>query len=180
MKSTENAWKYKDIQDIEDFGECYFDTGAGAQLAGWRFGSDANADPQCTTDNNDGQWVLLARREGNTNIWHKLMELWQALLSVHALLLASDPSTGRPYLLKEDISKIQFIVEDDQTDNPWESLWTMVTGNEPIRLSQIQDARCIGNVILPVAGSSSPFWALSVDDVEHERCTEQFLVEYLI
>jgi protein O-GlcNAc transferase len=112
----------------------------------------------CTSRENDNTYTLLVRREGNDNIWHKLMELWQSVVTLDALQMAVK-SSNKAWLPSAELPNVQVVFEDNRKDVWDDALWGMVTGSEPLHLQEITDSRCLGNVILPLAGSSSPFWA---------------------
>ncbi|KAJ2905000.1 uncharacterized protein MKZ38_006656 [Zalerion maritima] len=136
----------------------YFDTGVGPQLHTWKIDPNAAGGSGCSKDAGNGKWILLARREGNKNVWHKLMEIWQAQMTLDILHLAVNPWTGKPYLGKDELSKVEIVFEDD-LERPYDYLWTMLTG-EPAKRKSAMEPGCYERVILPLAGSSSPFWSL--------------------
>lgn len=152
----------------------WFETGIGTQFKEWDF--DARKDNNCSKTVDDQSWILLARREQNRNIWHKLMEPWQAMLTMDALQMAINPETGKPWLGETDASSVQVVFEDDR-EEIYDDWWKMVTGNPPIRRSVIPPGTCFRNVILPLAGSSSPFWTALLESVYHETCRTQFLLD---
>ncbi|OAA60281.1 hypothetical protein SPI_05405 [Niveomyces insectorum RCEF 264] len=172
------------IQNVEDIHAYYFNTGAGVQLREWHFLPSAEAESVaaaslCAKDSNDGRWYLFARREGNNNIWHKLMEIWQATLSVNALRLAIDPDTGAPLLTKAQRDAVQVVFEDDREEY-LDPAWTMVSGLPPIRRRDLPTPFCPGHVILPLAGSSSPFWTFLIETDQHEPCQTRTLMDFLL
>lgn len=126
-----------------------------------------------TKETANGDWILLAIREGNVNIWHKLAELWQAMVALDIIRMAVDPSSGLPFLTPTD--QVHVVFEDDR-EEPLDDWWTMITGNAPIRKSQLEP-RCYGNVIIPLAGSSSPFWILLIENISHQVCKSTFLLD---
>ena len=174
FSAVEADEELKNALPLDNMGVYWFDTGIGTQLRDWAF-EDKKNNKGCTKDNNNGGWVLLARREGNTNIWHKLMEIWQAMLTVDALQIARDPTTGKPWLSREEAAAVTVVFEDDREEplDPW---WKMATGNALMRRSAIAPDTCFGHVILPLAGSSSPFWSALLEAVYHETCRTQFLL----
>lgn len=162
---------YEKTKDITEFREEFFDTGAGPELRSWDI-RPKDDDVTCTALSNDGKYYLYVRREGNKNLWHKLMELWQAMISVDALQVAINPKTNSPFLASSDVPKIQVVFTDDET-GPVDDIWGLITGSPPIRRKDLT-SRCMGNVIIPLAGSSSPFWKAHWDNKD---CSEQFLLE---
>ncbi|KAB5542365.1 hypothetical protein GE09DRAFT_239930 [Coniochaeta sp. 2T2.1] len=89
--------------------------------------------------------------------------------------MSINPSTGRPWLTPEEAAVVTVVFDDDR-EEPMDHLWTIATGNKPIRMSSLEPGACIGNVIIPLAGSSSPFWTALLEDVYHETCRTQTLL----
>ncbi|KAI9736845.1 MAG: hypothetical protein M1818_005896 [Claussenomyces sp. TS43310] len=173
-KSAELALELKDVKEIDDFGSYFFGTGAGPQLKKWEI-APAQAQVQgaeCTANRNDGKYYLLVQREGNVNIWHNLMEIWQAMITIDALQMSVDASTGSAYLAPAAIKDIEVVLESEKTGPVWD-LWGMITGKPPIIRSSLP-ASCLGNVILPLAGSSSPFWQAHWDAKD---CKNTFILD---
>jgi EGF domain-specific O-GlcNAc transferase len=144
------------VLNIEDMPSFYYWTGIMEQLKTWKI--NGNDDSGCGKDSGDKNWILLTRRETNLNIWHKLVELWQASISLDVIRMATNPTTGGPYLTPQEEASVQVVFEDDR-DEPLNDWWTIVSGNPPIRKSQLSPG-CYKNVILPLVGSSSPYWSL--------------------
>ena len=144
----------------ENWKEYMYDTGIPTQLRTWHDGDGKS----CNKGRNDGSINILVRREGTGNIWHKLLEMWQAKLSLDAVGMSG-------FVKNWDISKVQVVFEDDDL-GPWDDLlWPTVTGRKPIRQSELEDG-CLGTVILPLTGATSPFWWGVWDDLP---CRESFL-----
>lgn len=144
----------------EEWKEYMYDTGIPTQLRTWHDGDGQ----KCNKGRNDGTINVLVRREGTANIWHKLLEMWQVKISLDAVGMSA-------FVENWDISKVQVAFEDDDL-GPWdELLWPMVTGRRPVRQSELEDG-CLGTVILPLTGATSPFWWGVWDDLP---CRESFL-----
>ena len=76
----------------------------------------------------------------------------------------------QPFLTPDARKNIQVVFEDND-DGPVDALWPVVAGSPPIRQADLSDA-CLGTVILPLAGSSRPFW----DSHWHDRdCKTKFI-----
>lgn len=120
---------------------------------------------------------MLMRRDSHDthNLWHKLMEIIQARHSFDALRIAINPATGQPWLSEQDAEKVQLVFDDDR-EEILEPLWEIVTGKKPLRLHALQ-AKCFGNVILPLPGSGSPFWSTLLDSDYPETCPKQTLLD---
>ncbi|KAK0715991.1 hypothetical protein B0H67DRAFT_582158 [Lasiosphaeris hirsuta] len=179
--SPEAAVKNTGVHGIDDMGSYFFDTGAGEEFRTWTFGEgsgDGGAACSAQASTNNGQWILLAKREGNVNLWHKLMEIWQAIISIEALRLARNPATGQPYLTAAELAGIRVVLEDDRAE-PLDDWWTMVAGKAPVRKADLPDG-CYANVIIPLAGSSSPFWTFLLERREHEVCRTPALIDAFV
>lgn len=165
------------VQNIEDMHSYFYWTGVMEQLKTWKI--QGNDDSGCSKEPQDGKWLFLAHRETNVNFFHKIHELWQASISMDIIRMAMDTSTGRPYLTPLEDASVQVVFEDDR-DEPLNDWWTMVTGNPPIRKSQLSPG-CYKNVILPLPGSSSPFWVFVGRGHNGDRfCKDTFLVDAFV
>lgn len=155
-ESTANLAGVVNIDEMQTY---FFATGVKEQLKSWDFEAGEQAFQnisRCSAELNDGSWTLLVRREANSNIFHNVMELWQAKLTLEALKTAVNPTTQQRYFTQEAVDNLQIVLEDDNETfiDEW---WTMLSSRPLLRKSSL-DATCFGNVILPLAGSSSPFW----------------------
>lgn len=90
-------------------------------------------------------------------------------MTVDVIRMATNPVTKLPYLTPE--VDIQVAFEDDR-EEPLDDWWTMVTGSPPLQQSQLEPG-CYDNVILPLAGSSSPFWTLLLQNNNDQICTKK-------
>jgi hypothetical protein len=170
------------FQNVEDIHEYVYWTGVRMQVEQWDVSFDANnAGAACNADKNDGVIYLLVKRECNNNIWHKLMELWQAMVSIDALTMTTwQPKSAlwpgkSTYLTAAMVPSIQVVYEDEDI-GPVDELWGLITGHDPIHLSQL-NSTCMGDVILPLAGSSSPFWESHWTD---RNCRQKFMLDPFI
>lgn len=157
--SDEAALALQGVENVEDMDY----TGVKRQLQLWDIEIPNSTQSKwiaCDAENNDKEWTLLVQHESGSNkhnIWHNLMELSQVMISLDALQMAIDPLTHRPYLTANDMSNMQIVLEDEGSEGSIEELWTMPTGNKPIFMKDV-NSTCLGNVIVPLAGWSSPFW----------------------
>ncbi len=168
--------KVEGIQNIADMHSYWFGTGVHDTLDQWQIQKDAES--QCSKQSADKKWFLLARRETNVNIFHKLAELWQATMTLDVVRMAIDPFSDHQYLTAEDDVSVEVVFEDDR-EEPLDDWWTVVTGNKPLRLSQL-DSGCYGNVIIPLAGSSSPFWNLLRQNANDQICANTVLINTFV
>jgi len=163
------------VPNLGELGEYWGGSGVGGEFrTHWDFGGAA---PGCSADNNNGEWLLVIKRESTPNIWHKLMNLWQAMITLDAMQVARNPATGKPWMTKEDIASMRIVFDDEEPNEELDDWWRMLNGKEPVPASSLTPGACYGNVLLPLAGSSSPFWAALLEKVQHEPCQEPFLVD---
>ena len=154
-------------------------TGATAPKSMAMVGKDGAGNGKCDKGHNDGKITLLVKREMNHNVWHKLMELWQAMVTLDALEMTTYqpfsrfPAVGKQPFLTVGARKNVQVVFEDNDDGPVDSLWPLVTGSAPIRQDQLNDS-CLGTVILPLPGSSSPFWDSHWKDRD---CKTKFMLD---
>ena len=163
------------VTNLADLAEYWGGSGVGGEFqAHWDF---SRAAPGCSADSNNGEWLFVIKRESTPNIWHKLMNLWQAMVTLDAMQVARDPKTGRPWMTKEDVKSMRIIFDDDEPHEELDDWWRMLNGKEPTLANTLIPGTCYGNVVLPLAGSSSPFWAALLEKNQHEPCQESFLVD---
>lgn len=168
----------QDVMNLPDTGRGFYDTSVNCQLENW----DINTKPEnvvsggdiCDAEHNDGKWTLLVKRENHPNIWHRMLELWQSMIVLDVLKMAINPATKAPYLKESDIPNVQVIFTEYDAGTLMEvdDWWEMVTGNKPLMQKNLPP-QCLGNVILPLEESSSPFWGYTWDEGD---CHEPFLV----
>lgn len=165
------------FRNVDKFKKYFYDTGVVTQLRRWNISLEENdGGRSCNTQKNDKKYTMFVRREKNNNIWHKLLELWQAKITLDILQMTDyGSSSGEPYLPAASRNAVQVVFEDDDV-GPVDGLWGMVTGSEPVRLSTLNDT-CLGDVILPLVGTTSPFW---IGVWEYMDCRSTYLVDPFI
>jgi hypothetical protein len=154
------------------------DTGVGNTLKTWKFQGEQDA-RKCSKQNSTNDWIILVRREvsDQQNIWHQLMQISQARHTIDALQTAVNAETGQPWLSSEDAARVQVVFDDDR-HHALEDLWEIV-GKGPIRTSDLVPGTCYGNVIVPMPGSSSPFWSALIGNMK-QTCYRQTLLNTLV
>lgn len=154
------------------------DTGVGNTLKTWKFQGQQDTSG-CNKQNSTDDWIILVRRETSDqqNIWHQLMQISQARHTIDALQTAVNAETGQPWLSIEDAGRVQ-VVFDDNRHHALEDLWKIV-GKGPIRTSDLVPGTCYGNVIVPMPGSSSPFWSALIGNMK-QACYRQTLLNTLV
>ncbi|KAG9254074.1 DUF563 domain-containing protein [Emericellopsis atlantica] len=129
---------------------------------------------------------LLLKREGESNPWHCLLEIFSAWISFDVLRISRDPTNqDLPFFrVPDDVSDTQVVILDDREDGPYFDLWTLfASARKPVRLRQLAEqpklANAIhqANIIVPLAGSSNPMWK---DDVEEANCYSMPLVSVFV
>lgn len=167
-------------QNIEQdlLSDYWGDTGVGNTLKTWQFQGKQDIS-RCNKENSTDDWLILVRRETGDlqNIWHQLMQISQARHTIDALQTAVNPRTGEPWLSSVDAARVQ-VVFDDQRHHALEDLWAIV-GKGPIRTSDLVPGTCYGNVIVPLPGSSSPFWSALIGNMK-QACYKQTLLNTLV
>ncbi|EHK98779.1 putative Uncharacterized glycosyltransferase AER61 [Glarea lozoyensis 74030] len=178
--TPEMAEAMRNLNPVEGMPIGFFDTGVAAQMQSWNYTAndevvDMGEGKTCDTTTSDGKVYLLVKRENHDNVWHKMLEVWQAQLSIDAYVMAVNQKTNKPYLTPADVANIQVMfTESDQGDmSPADELWKMVGNGKPIQ-QRDQPPTCLGTVILPLYSSSSPFWAYTWEEAD---CHSTFLVE---
>jgi protein O-GlcNAc transferase len=131
--------------------------------------------PASTTDGAP-QTFLLLMREGETNTWHSLLEIFSTWITFDVLRISRDTSQGKDafFRVPEDVPDTQVVILDDRKDGPYFDLWTLFAQRKPLRLKElVEDQAAIAaiqsaNIIVPLAGGSNPLWQ---PDPEVRRCT---------
>ncbi|KAK3933577.1 DUF563 domain-containing protein [Diplogelasinospora grovesii] len=133
-------------------------------------------------------FTVLVKREGNSNLWHALMEVWSMTLSLDVLRMSRDPSNNpnpssssgsdsgsgavagagaQPFFtVAADVPRTQVLFLDDFGDGPLFELWKLFAGRDPVRLSTIladpERSRAFAQsphtLLLPLPGASNPLW----------------------
>lgn len=122
------------------------------------------------------QYTLLVKREGATNVWHCLMELFAMTLSMDVLRMAQKAGTETPYLTPGDEDHTQVVLLDDAEDGPFFGLWSLFSKRPVLRLKELPSGTQLENVIVPLAGASNPMWQGDwvVHSCEHSRLLQTF------
>jgi EGF domain-specific O-GlcNAc transferase len=174
-----------DFPLLDDMPTYWGDTGIGPQAKEFEFGVSTLGDRAKATcpdihgsGGAGGSWIMLVRREEENNIWHQAMTIWQAMLTLDALRIAVHPKTGVPWMTAEQADSVIIVLDDDRTEM-LEDWWMMLTGRPPIRRSELLPGQCFAGIILPLAGSSSPFWHALGGESLPEPCSQRFLINAL-
>ncbi|EPS41023.1 hypothetical protein H072_5092 [Dactylellina haptotyla CBS 200.50] len=161
--------------DTVEFAEYWGGSGVGGEFkAHWDLKTET---PGCNKDQNNGEWLFVIKREESTNIWHNIMGLWQAMLTLDGMQAIRNPATGRPWMSKEDVASMRIVFDDDIPPQDLDDWWKILNGKAPVKVKDLEKGACYGNVLLPLPGSSSPFWAALVETVYHEPCQSSILID---
>lgn len=124
------------------------------------------------------RFQLLLKREGESNPWHCLMEIYSTWMSFDVLRMARDPLAGnRPFFEHPiDTHDTQVVILEDRGDGPYWDLWKLFAEREPVRLKELMAKHVAGtpsvgpetNIIIPLAGASNPLWQ---NDWDVRDCT---------
>ncbi|KAK1574677.1 DUF563 domain-containing protein [Colletotrichum navitas] len=140
-----------------------------------------------TNVGNRRPFTVLVKREGHSNIWHSLMEIWSFTMTLDVLRLS--PNVVEPqepfFTVPEDIPKAQVIFMDDHTEGPLYPLWQLFAGRKPVRFKEVLEdgnqskafAETPQNLILPLAGGSNPLWQ---NDWEERDCKNAPLLKIFV
>ncbi|EPS39703.1 hypothetical protein H072_6513 [Dactylellina haptotyla CBS 200.50] len=181
-------WNEPDLQGIPQmnaFNTYWYDTGPrniltqfvnfGSEAAPW---FDKNACADSSTPRDDSYKVLI-KREGGTNYWHSLMEIFSFYFSIDALQMAINKKTGKPYMSPEDTAKIQVLILDKHDNKNYFELWNLFA-DKPVQTlpewASSKHAACLNNVIIPLPGASNPLWQ---GDWDPRNCDHSVIVDTL-
>ncbi|KAK6341385.1 hypothetical protein TWF696_008462 [Orbilia brochopaga] len=152
------------VQAPRNFPHYFGWTGAGPQLHKIQMGggsekSIGEEEKECHPP------IMLVQLEGNGNIWHTMMEMWSALLTIEILKRAKAAreaiglTTGTEGG-EWDGTDMQVYMENMASEmhiSPIFDLWRLVTGRPPANTTSLAHG-CYQAVILPLAGGANPFW----------------------
>ena len=112
-------------------------------------------------------YSILVQREGDSHIWHQLMEIFAMYMSIDVLQITRDPHTGEPLYDADTAAKnTQVVVLDDHPDGPFLELWGIFSEKPIIRASDVLadgSQPLMDNVIVPLPGHSNPQWQADWD-----------------
>jgi protein O-GlcNAc transferase len=167
---------------ISEFGGYWYDTGPK-----YLFGNFINTNPdrQPTQDitHSKRPFSVLLKREGESNIWHCLMEIMSLAWTFDVMRMTRDPITKEPLFTEADIQNTQIVILDERQDGPYWDLWHLFAQQPIIRLADLNstDLNNPGNIIVPLAGGSNPLWQgdWDVRDCQHSKLLSVFRTRVL-
>lgn len=122
------------------------------------------------------QYTLLVKREGATNIWHTLIEIFSVTLSIDVLRMAQKADTQAPYFSPGDEYNTQIVLLDNAKHGPLFDLWSLLSKRPVVLLKDLPPGTHLENVIVPLAGASNPMWQgdWTVHSCQNSRLLKMF------
>lgn len=151
-KKPDNA---PDYPYPDHFHRYMYDTGPGVVFNGWvNLDGGNQGSPQETTN-----YSILVKREGATNHWHSLMEIFSMMLTMDVLQM-TQPSKEHlaHYIPARDALNTQLIILDDKPDGPYFDMWSLFAKKRVVRLKDISENTTFENIIIPLSGGSNTLW----------------------
>lgn len=108
-----------------------------------------------------GTNLILVKREGESNLWHSLMEIMTLSMTLDVLRITPRRGTeedGVPFLAPEDGENTQVVILDDKSDGPYFDLWRLFAKGPTVRLADLPAETKIKDIIIPLPGGSNPSW----------------------
>ena len=112
-------------------------------------------------------FTILVKREGSGNLWHSLTEIFSLTLTLDVLAMWTDDQNGMGLFTNAE-EKTRVVVLDSAEDGPYIDLWTLLAKKPLERIDSISSDTELGDIIIPLAGESNPFWQ---GDWEPNACT---------
>ncbi|RVD85562.1 uncharacterized protein DFL_003882 [Arthrobotrys flagrans] len=175
--SASKDWSYG-VQAVHNFRTYFSETGVGQQLRGFDMSIKEASDEERGCNGS----IMLVKLEGGGNIWHTLMEVWSAVLTLDALKRAERAREKLFGINNEEEGAwegenveiyIQENMESEMNASPVFGLWNVVTGKKVQGVQELKDG-CYKSVILPLAGGANPFWK---DHWKERNCEKSTLVD---
>jgi EGF domain-specific O-GlcNAc transferase len=141
---------------------------------------NTNHDRQLTEDiaHSARSFSVLVKREGESNVWHCLMEIMSLTWTFDVMRMTRDPITQQPLFTEADIQNTQIVILDERQDGPYWDLWQLFAQQPIIRVDDMNstDLASPGNIIIPLAGGSNPLWQgdWAVRDCQHSELLSVF------
>ncbi|OQE18771.1 hypothetical protein PENSTE_c017G02853 [Penicillium steckii] len=155
MTRTRKTESTSEFPNPSNFHKYWYDTGPSRVLDSWvQMEHEAEFSPQKSQN-----YTILVKREGATNVWHCLMEIYSMVLSLDILQMTSQPDMPlKPFLSERDAVNTQLIILDDHEDGPYYELWSIFAKKKVIRVKDVPPNTTFENIIVPLAGGSNPLW----------------------
>ena len=124
-----------------------------------------------------GKYTILVTRDGSTNLWHCLMDIFSMYLSVDVLSLAEKARSEQSSVALPRIAVSQVIIVDKDARGPYWDLWDLFSEKPTQFLADMGSApelECLDNVVIPLPGGSNPLWQ---GDWEARPCDQSPLLD---
>ncbi|CAK7207127.1 hypothetical protein SEUCBS139899_009935 [Sporothrix eucalyptigena] len=116
-------------------------------------------------------FVILVKREGASNLWHSLMEIWSMTMTMDVLRM-SRKANGEPfYQTHQDMDNTHVVVLDDHGPGPTLDMWRFFSRNPIVTFKNMvenpdlvpapfksPEKAANTNIIVPLPGGSNPLW----------------------
>jgi protein O-GlcNAc transferase len=139
----------KTIPTLQNLRSYWYETGPAVIFnKGIKF--DTSISPPASVPN----FTILLKREGESNPWHCLLEIWSMTMTIDILRMASTP-----LFTPADATNTQIIILDERENGPYWDLWTIFAKRPPLRIKDLTQTTKFENVIVPLAGATNPLWS---------------------
>ncbi|KAJ5777759.1 DUF563 domain-containing protein [Penicillium odoratum] len=163
----EHAPSFPNFDELKKY---WYDTGPPVVFNGWvQMDSEADS-PLEKTDS----YTILVKREGATNHWHSLMEIYSMTLSMDVLQITPQSTDSTPfYDAKRDAPNTRVVIVDNHPDGPYYDMWSLLTKKPALRSKDLPDNTTFDNIIIPLAGAGNTLWQ---GDWEVNSCEKSALL----
>jgi hypothetical protein len=155
LRQRKESNSFPDYPYPDHFHRYMYDTGPGVVFNGWvSIDDETRGSPQETPN-----YSILVKREGATNHWHSLMEIFSMTLTRDVLQM-TQPSKEHPahYISGRDAPNTQLVVLDDKPDGPYFDMWSLFAKKRVVRPQDISENTTFENIIIPLSGGSNTLW----------------------
>ncbi|OQE88319.1 hypothetical protein PENNAL_c0017G00871 [Penicillium nalgiovense] len=143
------------LRDISPENERWYDTGPPLVLDGWVQMDNGTQSSSEHTEN----YTILVKREGATNYWHSLMEIYSMTLSIDVLQITPESTDSTPlYIAERDAPNTQVVIVDNHPDGPYFDMWSLFTKKPILRFDDLPENTTFENLIVPLAGAGNTLW----------------------
>lgn len=147
---------------LHSLGEYWYDTGPGYLLDNFmtvQEGDGAQRTAMAVSEHSQSDIIMLVKREGTANLWHSLMEIFAASMTMDVLHMARDHEAGGPLVDETALANARIVILDSMEQGPFWDIWGGILPGNMTRLSDADPASLASNqLILPLAGGGNPFW----------------------
>jgi protein O-GlcNAc transferase len=152
----------------------WYDTGTPHVFNGW---VQMDNETQ-TSSTKTGNYTILVKREGSTNHWHSLMEIYSMTLSMDVLQITPiSPGSTPFYIAERDSPNTQVVIVDDHPDGPYIDMWSLFTAKPILRFNDLPENTTFENLIVPLAGAGNTLWQ---GDWEVNSCEKSTLLNTFV